>query len=221
MEGAGFNLTTDADWLNLNSITGLLSGLTRIGSHRINITASYDGQSIYHEYVLVVSEPTGRAQAVIEAEQIGTYKVAFNFTTTMPQGRITSIMWDFGDGSVVWYSGEGIGIKAPGTIHRYNATGDYHVTLVIKDINGISVRATYFLKLNDTEGVETSSYDDFKEFDAFVIKIVFIGLLALIAAALYESTKKGRLSGYHPALLLLIILGVVVALSLSLIMEGI
>jgi PKD repeat protein len=60
--------------------------------------------------------------------------VTFTGSVADPDGRLTSYVWNFGDG------GTGTGTSAS---HTYTADGTYSVTFTVTDIAGVSASATY------------------------------------------------------------------------------
>jgi len=55
--GEVFDVDTNATWLAINATTGILSGTAEAGIYYVNVTASFDGEVIYHNYTLTISEP--------------------------------------------------------------------------------------------------------------------------------------------------------------------
>jgi len=68
----------------------------------------------------------------------------FDASASQPRGGvIVSYLWDFGDGTPP------INVTSPVTKHKYNAVGQYNVTLTVTDSEGLTSTASKTLKVRD------------------------------------------------------------------------
>jgi hypothetical protein len=60
VSGAAFSLVTDADWLTIDAVTGIVSGEPNAtGSFNVSVRAALDGATAYQNFTVTVSEAVG------------------------------------------------------------------------------------------------------------------------------------------------------------------
>jgi len=79
--GETFALDSDAEWLSINSTTGVLSGTAEDGTFYVNVTSTYDDDTIYHNYTLTVANVI-IAWIAHAPSATGTENVAYTYTMT-------------------------------------------------------------------------------------------------------------------------------------------
>lgn len=135
---ASIKVDTNATFLLFDSDRSVLRGIPgSAGNYTVKVTMEANGQEVQQEYTLTVVGDPEKGNATINATEMAPNQYKFNYFAELPDDAVSSVHWDFGDGS---------NSSELSPVHTF-ADGEYLVTLTVNGDNGTVLNTTYGLDI--------------------------------------------------------------------------